>query len=226
MTDEELPVTKELLGPALITASLTNDLYSFEKEKNDANCQNAVLIVMKEHNCSEEEARERLKKRIRVEVAKYVQTVKDTKTRSDLSDEVKRYVDVMQYTLSGNCVWSRQCPRYHMDSQWNELQMLRAQHGVAKYPARWPPNDGTDGFGNKRSIKPAQNGVNGQKRKRNGVENGTNGVKKAKPSTNGSLEMNDALSLALGSNLADLSDDVRQLIAYLLFISLIEIDHV
>ncbi|KAL8703562.1 MAG: hypothetical protein Q9201_003266 [Fulgogasparrea decipioides] len=52
--EEEAEVTKKLLTPALITASLTNDLFSYEKERDDQNVQNAVLVVMREHNCSEE----------------------------------------------------------------------------------------------------------------------------------------------------------------------------
>lgn len=56
--EEEEDETKELLTPALITASLTNDLFSFEKERDDVNVQNAVLVVMREHGCSEAESRD------------------------------------------------------------------------------------------------------------------------------------------------------------------------
>lgn len=227
--DEEEELCKELLTPALITASLINDLFSFEKEKNDANVQNAVLVVMKEYNCGEAEARERLIQRIRIEVAKYVQTVKDSKTRTDLSDESKRYIDVMQYTLSGNAAWSTQCPRYHADAKWNELQLLRAKYGVDKYPAQWPPKDGTDGLSTETAQKEPHingNGVghsecpkaNGHKRKRNGESNGddrrvngTNGVKKSALSTQpniDSLDLDDVVSLAVDSDLPDLSDSV------------------
>jgi ophiobolin F synthase len=200
-------LTKEFLTPALIAASLVNDLFSFEKEKNDANCQNAVYIVMKEHGCSEKEGRERIKQRIRIETANYVQIVKDTKLRTDISEEVKRYVDVMQYTLSGNVVWSAQCPRYNLKAQWNELQMLRATHGVAKYPATWPPADGSMDHlwkpkGEKRKRNDSVAGTNGM--------NGTNGVKKSaisKLSTD-SLNLTEVVSLALDFSLPGLSDHV------------------
>lgn len=142
--DEEAEETKELLTPALITASLTNDLFSFEKERGDTNVQNAVLVVMREHGCSEEAAREICRKRIRLECANYVRVVKDTKKRTDLSDDVKRYIEVMQYTLSGNLAWSTQCPRYNAGAKFNELQLLRAKYGVKEYPAMWPPKDATD----------------------------------------------------------------------------------
>lgn len=97
---EEADEVRELLTPAVTAAALVNDLFSFEKERNDANVQNAILVIMMEHGCSEEEAREICRERIRVENAKYVRVVEDTKTRTDLCDDVKRYIEIMQYTLS------------------------------------------------------------------------------------------------------------------------------
>lgn len=213
----------------MITASLTNDLFSFEKERNDKNVQNAVLVVIREHCYSEGKAREICKQRIRLEVDKYIRVVKDTKTRTDLSDEVKRYIDTMQYTLSGNASWSTQCPRYHAKAKWNELQLLRAEHGVAKYPAMWPPKDATNGLSINGAGVHLGNGVdnhtkyesteaNGHKRKRNGnspgdnvMVNGTNGVKKSarisQPSMD-SLVLADVVSSALDWNLPGLSDNV------------------
>ena len=228
--EEEAEVTKELLTPALITASLTNDLFSFEKERNDKNVQNAVLVVMREHGCSEEDAREICKQRIRLEVAKYIRVVEHTKTRTDLSDETKRYINTMQYTLSGNAAWSTQCPRYHANAKWNELQLLRAEHGVAKYPAMWPPKGATNGHSANGGVH-LGNGVdnhvngyhgsteaNGHKRKRNGDSqgddvrvNGTNGVKKSariSQQTTDSLVLADVVSSALDWNLPELSDNV------------------
>lgn len=218
---EEADEVRELLGPALITASLTNDLFSFEKERGDANVQNAILVVMKEHSCSEEKARNICKEHIRIEVAKYVRVVKNTKTRTDLSDDTKRYIEVMQYTLSGNVAWSTQCPRYNAGAKWNESQLLRGQYGVEKYPAMWPPKDAVDGLSVKTDRKePHVNGntqTNGHKRKRSGNStgdirmNGTNGVKKSthiSQPTRDSLVLADIVSLALDWNLPDLSDNV------------------
>ena len=225
-------MTKELLTPALITASLTNDLYSFEKEKGDANVQNAVLVVMKEHGCSEKKAREICKERIRIEVAKYIRVVEDTRARTDVSDEVKRYIEVMQYTLSGNVAWSTQCPRYNDGAKFNKLQMLRAEYGLEKFPATWPPKD-ADGLSvTTESEVPHVNGINGNgvhrsngldhhsiqanghKRKRSSDDvgaNGTNGVKTlahgSRPSAD-SIVLEDVMSLALDWNLPDLSDNV------------------
>ncbi|GAW23081.1 hypothetical protein ANO14919_126310 [Xylariales sp. No.14919] len=149
--DEEAAETRELLTPALIAASLGNDLFSYEKEYEDTmraglpDVVNAIWVIMGEHNCTEQEAKEICRERIRVENAKYVKVVEETRKRTDLCDDVRRYIDVMQYSLSGNLVWSIQCPRYNKGSTFSELQLLRAQHGVEKYPALWPPKDTADG---------------------------------------------------------------------------------
>ncbi|KAJ5159723.1 geranylgeranyl pyrophosphate synthase [Penicillium canariense] len=227
--DEEADEARRLITPALLTASLTNDLFSFEKERGDVNVQNAVLVVMREHGCSEEEAREVCKQRIRIECANYVRHVKEIQTRTDVSDELKRYIDTMQYTLSANAAWSTNCPRYNGPTKFNELQLLRAKYGLEKYPAMWLPKDATNGY----SVKePFINGnghyeptkTNGLKRKRdnnntgdtkrlngtNGV-NGVNDVKKpalgSQPSTD-SFVLADVVSLALDQNLLMLSDNV------------------
>ena len=145
--DEEAAETRELLTSALIAASLGNDLFSYEKEYEDTmkaglpDVVNAVWVIMGERGCSTEEAKEVCKERIRVENAKYVKVVEETRKRTDLSEDVRRYIEVMQYSLSGNLVWSIQCPRYNKGAKFNELQMLRAKHGLEKYPARWPPKD-------------------------------------------------------------------------------------
>lgn len=213
----------------MITAALTNDLFSFEKERNDVNVQNAILIVTQEHRCSEKESREILKSRIRAEVATYIQVVKETRTRNDLSDDVKRYIEVMQYTLSGNVAWSTQCPRYNAGAQWNELQLLRAEHGVEKYPATWPTKTKIDALSaGAQSIEPQinLNGIrqhepnkpNGLKRKKSDDSMGdelrmtsTHGPKKSaqitQPGTD-SLISRDVMSLAIDLNLPDLNDNV------------------
>ena len=222
--EEEEKETEELLGPVWVAACLTNDLFSFEKERDDVNVQNAVLIVMREHDCSEAESRDIIKDRIRVEVANYVRVVKETRMRRDISDDVKRYIEVMQYTLSGNLAWSTQCPRYNAGAGWNELQLLRAKHGVEKYPARWPPKVATDGRSAKVERKEVHINCNeirhheSTKRKRSGDStddevkmDGTTGVKKSlriSEVNKDSLIPGDVMSLAIGLNLPDLSDDV------------------
>ena len=119
--------------PAVFAASLTNDLFSFTKEYEAAkkaglpDVVNALWVLMHQHNIPLAEAESRCRMRIREEVAKYVQVVKDTKARTDISDGLKRYVELMQYSVSGNVVWSLQCPRYHENVQYNDEQIRQAR---------------------------------------------------------------------------------------------------
>ena len=129
--------------PTWIAASLTNDLFSFQKEYNDAKrigqpyVVNAVWVLMQEKRVPEEEAKLECRKRIKEEIKKAIKNAELVKEMG-VSEDLKKYLELLLYSLSGNVVWSLQCPRYHKDIPYNELQLQRAKHGVAKFPARWP----------------------------------------------------------------------------------------
>jgi hypothetical protein len=138
-----MSICEELVLPAVVAASLTNDLFSYEKEYEAAQAAglpdivNALWVLMREHNISLEEAETRCRTRIKEEVASYVRIVKEAMSRDDLSRDAKKYIELMQYSVSGNVVWSLQCPRYHKHMHYNERQILRGMHGVARYPTTY-----------------------------------------------------------------------------------------
>ncbi|KAH8728004.1 fusicoccadiene synthase [Phaeosphaeriaceae sp. PMI808] len=138
--DDELDLCSQLVQPAVIAASLTNDVYSYEKEVEAArkagkdHVTNGLWVLMIEHGISLEEAKVRCRDRIKKEVAEYVQVVERVRIRDGLSSDAKKYVELMQYSVSGNVVWSIQCPRYHKGETYNERQQLRATFGIDKYP--------------------------------------------------------------------------------------------
>ncbi|KAF2708718.1 terpenoid synthase [Pleomassaria siparia CBS 279.74] len=138
--ENEFELCEELVLPAVIAASLTNDLFSYEKELEAAqksgrlDVVNGLWYLMLEHKLTLEEAKVRCRNRIKVEVAKYVQTVQEVRYRVDLSDDTKRYIELMQYSISGNVVWSQQCPRYNKQATYNQRQRLRMTHGDPQYP--------------------------------------------------------------------------------------------
>jgi ophiobolin F synthase len=125
--------------PAVIAASLTNDLFSYEKEYEAAQAAelpdvvNALWVLMSEHKISLEEAKSMCRMRIKQEVAQYARIVKETQSRNDLSSDAKRYIELMQYSVSGNVIWSLQCPRYHRNIHYNERQLLREKHEIEKH---------------------------------------------------------------------------------------------
>ncbi|KAG8162573.1 hypothetical protein KVR01_008338 [Diaporthe batatas] len=141
--EEEMELCTELVLPAVIAASLTNDLFSYDKEYEAAQAAgltevvNALWVLMREHSISLKEAKSMCRMRIRQEVAKYARIIRDTQSRNDISSDLKRYIELMQYSVSGNVVWSLQCPRYHSNMRYNERQVLRQEQGISKHPTTY-----------------------------------------------------------------------------------------
>ena len=138
--EEESELCAQLMRPAWIAAGLTNDLFSWEKEYQAAmrngqpDVVNAVWVLMGEHSITGDQAKELCRQKIKVAVADYLQIVEENCNNTNISLDLRKYIVAMQYTLSGNVIWSLQCPRYHPEVQYNQLQLLRMKHGVAAYP--------------------------------------------------------------------------------------------
>ncbi len=197
---------------------------------------NAIWVLMGEHSISVDKAKEFCMSKIKECVAKYRIVIEDTKKRTDLSLDLRRYLEAMQYSLSGNVVWSLLCPRYHAEANYNELQLSRMKHGMGKSPL-----DST--LGSKLAFSPSLtdpakvsngikivNGVNGadgvygdrgrhgangldrvngiDKKRKIGVDE-TNGVRTGKPRLD--VQSNEVYHLRLGRDLPELGDEVGQL---------------
>ena len=138
--EEELELCAQLMRPAWIAAGLTNDLFSWEKEYDVAerNHQpdviNAIWVLMGEHSITVDQAKDLCREKIKVAVAEYLQIIKENCNNTNISLDLRRYIEAMQYSLSGNVVWSLQCPRYHPEAQYNEFQLLRMKHGLTAHP--------------------------------------------------------------------------------------------
>lgn len=240
--EEEMESCRELMRYAWIAAGLTNDLFSWQKEydasrrNGQPDVVNAIWVLMGEHSISVDEAKELCRSKIKDCVAKYRTVVEDTKKRTDLSLDLRKYVEAMQYSLSGNVVWSLLCPRYHAEANYNQLQLSRMKHGVGKSPL--DPTSGPELASSASLTNSAKmangikivNGVNGANgvygdhgnHGANGLEtvNGidkkrkvkldeTNGVRIGKPRLDGQLNGIDYLKL--GRDLPDLGDEVGEL---------------
>lgn len=136
--DHEMDTCDELTRYAWLAAALTNDLVSWQKEY-DASKQNgktfffnAVWILMGEHSITVDEAKELCRKKIKEIVAKYMKIVEDSKKRTDISLDLRKYIDALQYTISGNIAWSFLCPRYNPEATYNDFQLSLTKNGVGK----------------------------------------------------------------------------------------------
>ncbi len=49
-----------------------------------------------------------------------VRVSEDANRNFDISLDLRKYVKAIQYSLSGNLVWSIYCPRYHPEASCND----------------------------------------------------------------------------------------------------------
>ena len=138
--EEEMDLCRRLTRPAWIASGLTNDYYSWEKEckasleKGQVYTANAIWVLMREHSLTVDQAKDLCWQKIKGNVAEYVRIVEENLNNENLSLDLRRYIDCMQYTLSGNVVWSKLCPRYNQTASFNESQLLRMKYGLKEYP--------------------------------------------------------------------------------------------
>ncbi|KAK3392844.1 isoprenoid synthase domain-containing protein [Podospora didyma] len=117
--DEEHSLCMELARPAYAAMGLTNDLYSWEKERRAAERQgqdyvfNAIWVIMKEKGVGEEEAKAICCQAVRDYTEEYCGIVERTRNNKALSKDTRAYAEAVLLTLAGNLVWSIYCPRYH-----------------------------------------------------------------------------------------------------------------
>ncbi|KAK8045010.1 hypothetical protein PG993_005034 [Apiospora rasikravindrae] len=118
--EEDLEECMELARPGYAALALTNDLYSWEKERKAAEEKgqdyifNAIWVIMEERGVSEQEAKSICREEIRKYVQQYCEIVEEVQSEpARLSKDTRTYLEAIKYTISGNLVWSIECPRYN-----------------------------------------------------------------------------------------------------------------
>lgn len=115
---EESSLCMKLARPGYVVLGLTNDLYSWEKERFDAEkigqdyVFNAIWVIMKERGVEEEQAKEICREEIRKYTTEFNLIVDRTKANLTLSRDLRAYIEAIKFSCSGNLVWSIYCPRY------------------------------------------------------------------------------------------------------------------
>ncbi|KAK8084701.1 terpenoid synthase [Apiospora hydei] len=118
--EEDLQECMELARPAYAALALTNDLYSWDKERKAAEetdqdyVFNAIWVIMKERSVSEKEAKNICCEEIRKYVQEYCEIVEEVQSEpAHLGKDTRTYLEAIKYTISGNLVWSIYCARYN-----------------------------------------------------------------------------------------------------------------
>ncbi|KAF2016943.1 terpenoid synthase [Aaosphaeria arxii CBS 175.79] len=141
--ENETSLCAELVVPALTAASLTNDLFSYEKELEAAQLAglpdvvNALWVLMHEHNISLEDAKLRCRLRIKKEVMEYSRIVKETLVRNDLSKESKSVQDIIKQhnTMSANYNGQGRESQKSIPSERPRMAVWHRRGGLARHTA-------------------------------------------------------------------------------------------
>lgn len=127
LTEEEDIQLEPIRKPCYAALGLANDFFSFDREytefKNSANSQtltNAVWLHMQWYNVDVDmakkmtlEATSRYEKQFLESCAVFRQH------NGPLPEKLDRYLDALAYQISGNVVWSLNCPRYHPEYRYD-----------------------------------------------------------------------------------------------------------
>nr|A2PZA5.1 RecName: Full=Fusicoccadiene synthase; Short=FS; AltName: Full=Fusicoccin A biosynthetic gene clusters protein 1; AltName: Full=PaDC4:GGS; Includes: RecName: Full=Fusicocca-2,10(14)-diene synthase; AltName: Full=Diterpene cyclase 4; Short=DC 4; Includes: RecName: Full=Geranylgeranyl diphosphate synthase; Short=GGDP synthase; Short=GGS [Diaporthe amygdali]BAF45924.1 fusicoccadiene synthase [Diaporthe amygdali]BAF45925.1 fusicoccadiene synthase [Diaporthe amygdali] len=134
--DHELELCRELMANAWIAVGLQNDIWSWPKERDAATLHgkdhvvNAIWVLMQEHQTDVDGAMQICRKLIVEYVAKYLEVIEATKNDESISLDLRKYLDAMLYSISGNVVWSLECPRYNPDVSFNKTQLEWMRQGL------------------------------------------------------------------------------------------------
>ncbi|KAK0638643.1 isoprenoid synthase domain-containing protein [Cercophora newfieldiana] len=138
--DHEMDLCSELCHAAWLSCGLINDLYSWPKERKAAvdsgasHVNNAVWVLMRQHGIDEPAAIARLKDRIRSCMAQHLVVVEQCKHRTNISLQLRRFVEAMEYSMVANVVFSGECPRYNYQRGFNERQLGWMKGGTPSEP--------------------------------------------------------------------------------------------
>lgn len=142
--DHELNLCRELMSHAWIAVGLQNDIWSWPKEQDAAvlhgkdHVVNAIWVLMQEHRTDVDGAMQICRKLIVDHVAKYLDVIEATKNDESISLDLRKYLDAMLYSISGNVVWSLECPRYNPDINFNKAQLELMRERLPPPPGSSP----------------------------------------------------------------------------------------
>ncbi|KAK4459663.1 isoprenoid synthase domain-containing protein [Cladorrhinum samala] len=97
--EHKFGLLSELCRPCWVAMGMTNDIYSWDKEKKAADLAgetslcNSIWVLMEEHGIGKEEAETRCREIIRDNVARFAETVRTIHERKDISRDLAIFVE-------------------------------------------------------------------------------------------------------------------------------------
>lgn len=163
LTPEEEVATVPVTYLAFVVLAVTNDLWSWEKEKRVTHQSsdalpliNAVQMVIQMQGAPEESAKQIVHNIILEHEEQYCRLRDEYLRRPGTSPSVRKWFQVLELSMAGNALWSIHALRYHLDvrnpyicpaelpSVFNELQVMRSKREAIKKGIgidRYHPNE-------------------------------------------------------------------------------------
>ncbi|KAF4204886.1 hypothetical protein CNMCM8927_006919 [Aspergillus lentulus] len=163
LSSEEEVETGPVTYLAFVVLGVTNDLWSWEKEKRVTRQSgdtlpliNAVQMVMQMQDTAEESAKQIVRGLIREHEEQYCLLRDEYLRRPSTSLSVKKWFQVLELSMAGNALWSIHALRYHLDvknpyicppevpSVFKKLQVMRSKQSKKRKDARLGGEGATD----------------------------------------------------------------------------------
>jgi hypothetical protein len=116
LTQQEDAQLACIIRPCFAALALTNDYFSFDREMEDAQSStliNSIDIAMRLQRLDIPAAKEVVKQTIRKYEGEFMRLISHYARDGTMSDKIQKYLEAMSYQVSGNLVWSLNCPRYN-----------------------------------------------------------------------------------------------------------------
>jgi hypothetical protein len=124
LTQEEEIETGPVTYLAFVVLAVTNDIWSWEKEKTVTRDSgeslpliNAVQMVIQMQQVDEDTAKHRVLDVIRQNEKQYCFLRDEHLKRPNTSHSVRKWFQILELSMAGNALWSIHAPRYHLNVQ-------------------------------------------------------------------------------------------------------------
>lgn len=125
LTQEEDKQLADFIRPCFASLALANDYFSFEREWEEAQNggpkpTNAVWLFMQWNGVDASIAKRLVREASNRYESRFLELCDQFRQRNaPVSEKIDRYLRGLTYQVSGNVVWSLNCPRYHPNFRYD-----------------------------------------------------------------------------------------------------------
>ncbi|CAA9959388.1 geranylgeranyl pyrophosphate synthetase [Pyrenophora teres f. maculata] len=127
LTEEEDAKLEPLRRPCFLAIGLANDYLSFDREYLEFSetvetqtLNNAVWLYMQLHHVDVSAAKRMVMDMTRQQEDEFLEKrARFRRENKDISEKMNRHLEALAYQISGNLVWSLNCPRYRPDYRYD-----------------------------------------------------------------------------------------------------------